>query len=68
MIECESASSMLKIAKLIQECNLRAQRVQSVIQVPVIKIQYPLPGIRNPWRGIQNPKVSWTPLHGAIVK
>ena len=59
MIECESASSMLK--KLIQT-------VQSVIQVPVIKIQYPVPGIRNLCRRIQNPRVSWTLLYGAIVK
>ena len=59
MIECESASSMLK--KLIQ-------RVQSVIQVSVIKIQYPVPGIRNPCCRIQNPRMSLTLLHGAIVK
>ena len=59
MIESESARSVLK--KLIQ-------RVQYVIQVPVMKIQYLVPGIRNPWRGIQNPRVSGTPLHGAIVK
>ena len=44
------------------------QYVPVPVPVPVMKIQYLVPGIRNPWRGIQNPRVSGTPLHGAIVK
>ena len=27
----------------------------------------PVPGIRNPRRGIQNPRLSWIPLHWAIL-
>ena len=27
----------------------------------------PVPGIRNPRDGIQNPRLSWIPLHGAIL-
>ena len=30
-------------------------------------IRNPVPGIRNPEHGIQNPRLSWIPLHGAIV-
>ena len=65
MIESESASSMLK--KLIQRVQSKSAE-QSGIQVPLTKIQYQVPGIRNACRGIQNPRVSWTPLHGTIVK
>ena len=30
-------------------------------------IRNPVVGIRNPQRGIQNPRLSWIPLHGAIL-
>ena len=28
----------------------------------------PVPGIRNPQPGIKNPRLSWIPLHGAILQ
>ena len=31
------------------------------------RIQNPVSRIRNPWRGIQIPRLSWIPLHGAII-
>ena len=31
------------------------------------EIRNPVVGIRNPQRGIQNPRLSWIPLHGAIL-
>ena len=32
-----------------------------------VGIRNPVPGIRNPQHGIQNPRLSWIPLHGAII-
>ena len=56
------------------ECRIQLKESASLL---VIGIWYPsstdkevrnlVPKIQNPRLGIQNPKLSWIPLHGAII-